>query len=83
MKLDDTRIAVFMLATRTGNSNGSGGHGSFCTTRMKKYAVKNDPNSIASEMMKSRTPSSCGVDARALVRLGRPVMLVGVRARSD
>ena len=47
-----------MHATATGNSNGSGGQGSFCTTRTKKYAVKNDPNSIASEMMKSSTPSS-------------------------
>ena len=46
-----------MLATRTGNSNGSGGHGAFCTTRTKKYTVKKEPNSIASEMMKSSTPS--------------------------
>src|SRR3954447_18224107 len=59
VKLDDTRIAVFIAATETGKSNGSGGNGVFATTRMKNMAVKNDPNSIASETMNSSTPSTC------------------------
>ena len=34
------------------------GHGPvLATTRMKKYAAKNDPKSITSETMKSRMPS--------------------------
>jgi hypothetical protein len=48
-----------MPATKTGNSNGSGGHvsgASGLTTRTKKYAVKNEPKSIASEAMKRNIP---------------------------
>ena len=63
VKLDVTRIAVFTDATKTGNSNGGGGHvagASGLTTRTKKYAVKKAPNSIASEAMKRNIPSVAG-----------------------
>ncbi len=56
---EEIRIAVLMPATRTGSSNGSGGQAppSLATARMKKYDAKKAPNSITSEMMKSRMPS--------------------------
>ena len=63
VKLDVTRIAVFTVATKTGNSYGGGGHSagaSGLTTRTKKYAVKNAPKSIASEAMKRNIPSVVG-----------------------
>jgi hypothetical protein len=59
VKLEVTRMAVLTPATKTGNSKGSGGHVSGAlglTTRTKKYAVKNEPNSIASEAMKRNIP---------------------------
>ena len=58
MKLEEIRIAVFMPATATGSSNGFGGQSAgLTTTRRKKYDAKKAPNSITSEMMKSRMPS--------------------------
>ena len=58
VKLEETRIAVFIPATATGSSKRSGGQGpSLATTRRKKYEAKNAPNSITSETMKSRMPS--------------------------
>ena len=56
VKLDEIRIAVFTPAISFGSSVPSAGHGSFCTTRKKKYAVKNAPKSMISEMMKSSIP---------------------------
>ena len=58
VKLEETRIAVLTPATETGRSMPSGGQGpSLATTRRKKYEAKNAPNSMISEMMKSRIPS--------------------------
>jgi hypothetical protein len=60
VKLEETRIAVFIPATATGNSKGCGGQGpSLATTRRKKYEAKNAPKSITSETMKSRIPRVC------------------------
>jgi hypothetical protein len=60
VKLEETRIAVFMPAIATGSSNGSGGQGpSLATTRRKKYEAKNAPKSITSETMKRRIPRVC------------------------
>ena len=57
VKLDETRIAVFIPATATGSSNGWGGQGPLlATTRRKKYEAKNAPNSITSETTKRRIP---------------------------
>ena len=56
MRLEDTRIAVFTPAMATGSSVPSAGHSASFTTRMKKYAVKNAPKSMISEMMKSSIP---------------------------
>jgi hypothetical protein len=53
-----TRIAVLTPATKTGSSNGYGGHAMPLTTRTKKYAVKNEPKSITSEAMNSSIPST-------------------------
>ncbi len=50
-------MAVFTNATNTGRWNWGGGHGSWLTTRMKKYAVKNEPKSITSEAMNRNIPS--------------------------
>jgi hypothetical protein len=51
--LEVMRMIVFRSATKTGSSNGFGGHVSFGTiTRAKKYAVKNDPKSMTSDAMK-------------------------------
>jgi hypothetical protein len=36
VKLEETRIAVFMPATATGSSNGSGGHWPGSTTTRRK-----------------------------------------------
>jgi hypothetical protein len=61
VKLDVTRMAVFTPATKTGKWYGSGGHSEGAlgfTTRTKKYALKNDPKSIASEAMKRSIPST-------------------------
>ena len=51
---------MFTPATKTGRWNGGGGHGSASglTTRTKKYTVKNEPKSIASEAMKRNMPST-------------------------
>ena len=54
---DDTSTHVLMPAMRTGSSVLFAGHGSWFTTRKKKYAVKNAPKSITSEMMKRYIPS--------------------------
>jgi hypothetical protein len=60
VKLEETRIAVFMPAIATGSSNGFGGQATgLTTTRRKKYDAKKAPNSITSETMKSRMPSVC------------------------
>jgi hypothetical protein len=58
VKLDVTRIAVLTPATKTGSSNGGCGHGIPCTTRTKKYAVKNAPKSMISDAMKRSIPST-------------------------
>ena len=58
VKLEVTRIAVLTPATNTGSSKGGCGHGSPFTTRTKKYAVKNEPNSMISDAMKSSIPST-------------------------
>ena len=58
VKLDVTRISVLTPATNTGRWNPCGGQGWWLTTRMKKYAVKNDPKSMISEPMKSSIPST-------------------------
>src|SRR6478609_1808476 len=42
---------------QTGSKAGCG-HGSPLTTRTKKYAVKNEPNSMISDAMKSSIPST-------------------------
>ena len=54
---DDSRIAVLTPAIDSGIFIPWGGHGSCVTTRMKKYAVKNAPKIITSEMMNSSIPS--------------------------
>jgi hypothetical protein len=64
VRLDVSRIEVFTAATNTGRWTPSGGHdpgASGFTTRAKKYAVKNDPNSITSDAMKRNMPSTAGV----------------------
>ncbi len=58
VKLEVTRIAVFTPATKIGSSNCFGGQSIPFTTRTKKYAVKNEPNSITSDAMKSSIPST-------------------------
>ncbi len=47
-------------ATAIGSFVPVAGHGSPWAMRMKKYAVKNAPKTITSEMMKSSIPSSWG-----------------------
>ena len=51
---------MFTPATNTGRWYGGSGHGSASglTTRMKKYAVKKAPKSIASDAMKRNMPST-------------------------
>jgi hypothetical protein len=61
VKLDVTRMHVFRKATNTGRWNGGVGHGVPCTTRTKKYAVKNEPKSMISDPMKRNIPSTAGV----------------------
>src|ERR1700756_1623300 len=61
VKLDVTRMHVFTNATNTGSWKGGVGHGTPFTTRTKKYAVKNEPNSITSEAMKRNIPRTPGV----------------------
>ncbi len=75
VKLDVTSTAVLMPATNFGNSYGSGGHVSGAvglTTRTKKYAVKNAPNSIASEPMKRNMPRIVGASREELFATGGP-----------
>jgi hypothetical protein len=62
---EETRIAVLTPATSTGRWSPAAGHGAPVATRMKKYAVKKDPKTITSEMMKSSIPSS-GASTREL-----------------
>src|SRR5947209_8104936 len=54
---EDSRIAVFTPATASGTDVPGAGHGSGFTTRMKKYAVKNAPKIMISDMMKRSIPS--------------------------
>ena len=54
---DEMSTAVLTPAIRTGRPVPAAGQSSFATTRKKKYAVKNAPKSITSEMMKSSIPS--------------------------
>src|SRR5436305_2651619 len=54
---EESRIAVFTPATSSGSLVPCAGQGSCVTTRMKKYAVKNAPKIITSDMMKSSIPS--------------------------
>ena len=58
VKLDVTRIAVLIPATKIGRWNCGGGHAMPLTTRTKKYAVKKEPKSITSEAMKRNIPST-------------------------
>jgi hypothetical protein len=61
VKLEVTRMHVLISATKTGMWNGGVGHGVPLTIRTKKYAVKNEPNSMISEAMKRNMPSTPGV----------------------
>ena len=73
VKLDEIRIAVFTPATASGSSLPStGNHASSFTTRMKKYAVKNAPKSMISEMMKSSIPSNCASTREETLASGGP-----------
>src|SRR5262245_24403174 len=60
VKLDVTRMQVLMNATKIGRWYGGVGHGTPFTTRMKKYAVKNEPKSMISDAMKRNIPSTLG-----------------------
>ena len=75
VKLDVTRIAVLTPATNFGNSYGGGGQiaeASGLTTRTKKYAAKNEPNSIASEPMKRNIPRIVGSILELRFAIGGP-----------
>ena len=66
---------VFTPATKTGKWNGGGGQwpgAAGLTTRAKKSAAKNDPNSIASEAMKSSIPSTVGAIRELWFAAGGP-----------
>ena len=76
---EDRRMAVFMPATASGTAVPGAGHGSGFTMRMKKYAVKNAPKIMISEMMKSAHPERRRLHARGAVRGRRSVVLVGDR----
>src|SRR6202012_4407554 len=54
---EDSRIAVLTPATASGSSVPCAGQGLWLTIRMKKYAVKNAPKIMISDMMKSSIPS--------------------------
>ncbi len=74
VKLDVSSTAVLMPATKTGRWYGGSGHGSASgfTTRMKKYIVKNEPNSIASEAMKRNIPSTVELTRELWFAIGGP-----------
>src|SRR5262249_61926302 len=57
VKLELTRMIVLIPATKTGRWSPGVGHGGPFATRTKKYAVKNEPNSITSEAMNRNIPS--------------------------
>src|SRR5947209_20224789 len=59
--LDVMRIPVLIAATNTGRWYGGVGHGTPLTTRTKKYAAKNEPNSMISDAMKRYIPSTSGL----------------------
>ena len=67
-------MAVFTPATKTGRWYGGSGHGSASglTTRTKKYAVKNEPKSIASDAMKRNMPSIGASTRELLFAIGGP-----------
>src|ERR1700759_3176974 len=54
---EESRMAVLTPATASGNFVPGAGHGLWLTIRMKKYAVKNAPKIITSDMMNSSIPS--------------------------
>src|SRR3954453_12505945 len=60
VKDDVTRMHVLTNATYTGSEYGGVGHGTSFTTRMKKYAVKNEPKSMISDPMKRNMPRMLG-----------------------
>ena len=74
VKLDVSSTAVFTPATKTGRWNGSSGQpgASGLTTRTKKYAVKNEPKSIASDAMKRNIPSTVDSIRELLFATGGP-----------
>src|SRR5438270_13886781 len=59
--LEVMRIAVLTPATKMGRWYGGVGHGTPLTTRMKKYAAKNEPKSMISDAMKRYIPSTSGL----------------------
>src|SRR3954453_9499464 len=69
---DETRIHVLTPATSTGIVCPAAGQVSPCTTRMKKYAVKNAPKSMTSLMMKRYIPSVWGSTADEKCERGGP-----------
>jgi hypothetical protein len=57
VKLEVRRMAVLTPATKTGRWKPAGGHSAgSTTTRTKKSAVKNEPNSIVSDAMNRNIP---------------------------